>query len=803
MDELLPPTQSDASIEGAASDSLPLFSPVQSILDPLAEIEHLLYLGKLPAAVRLAQASIVSPEWADRANLLLVRCLMLQGHFQQAEGVCKTVLESLSSEDEITREMRLWHAFLQIYVIGDPTLAITEGRTSIAWARLQSGIPRLTARVQVLLGKALALAADWGLVPVTNIVEARNLLAEAVKVYRESGVFDDSLSALLSLGQFYLMGLDADPTKAQAIFQEVQDQSLATGNQVRLADALLRLAELDFDTVQTHGSATLDSLLNLPYYQKALDLYQQAGYALGPADVWLSLGRRLLGIGLDGTHQLQQALRLYRQEENLTGIQSTLSALGTWYVQQGKLNEALEYHQQNAEVTCEMGFPLGQSTAYLGLGDYFFRVGDYAKALAYYEQAEKLAVLPIVGAIAGLTLANTYTLMHLPDRAKRACRRVIEVLAPAGPSNRLSLARYILGNVISSTGDWTGAIVAWRDGLAEDEARQDRLSQAEKLQNIAQATVMQYYRTGGPPVAESAYQEAMSLYSQSIELLKGHSNPQADAVIASAYQLQGQTAVTCGYPIEGAKYFEQATRMYSALGLDMQAAATNTLVGLLYYDLGNRGYTDLYAEAVRSYQQALDYFQKAHMLDIAWKVLLYLALTSFHCGRLALTAEEQQSFWHYGAQCLEEAGTAIEFVRGRFIEANSVDAQTAALGLVADKEKVYVTAVQLYYHYLHDTKSALTWLERFKGRAFLDALALTSLRPPALADETLLSSESKLLAALHHATTQTEVVEVNEQLRTLWDNMSAIPDPAVAEYVLLRRGDPISWKEIGPLLKLK
>ncbi len=112
---------------------------------------------------------------------------------------------------------------------------------------------------------------------------------------------------------------------------------------------------------------------------------------------------------------------------------------------------------------------------------------------------------------------------------------------------------------------------------------------------------------------------------------------------------------------------------------------------------------------------------------------------------------------------------------------------------------MYVTAIQLYYHCLHDTESAFTWLERFKGRAFLDTLTLTSLRLPVLADETLLSSESKLLEALHHATTQIEVVTLSEQLHAFWDQMAV--DPTASEYVALRRGGPVGWKRICPLLQ--
>src|ERR1051326_2659426 len=126
MDELLPSIQSTASIEEGCHSHLPLSSPIQGTLDSLAQVEHFLHLGKLPAAARLAQSFASSTTEISRAPLLLVRALLFQGRFQQAESICKTVFESLSSESDIAREMRLWHAFLPIYVIGDPTPTIRE-----------------------------------------------------------------------------------------------------------------------------------------------------------------------------------------------------------------------------------------------------------------------------------------------------------------------------------------------------------------------------------------------------------------------------------------------------------------------------------------------------------------------------------------------------------------------------------------------------------------------------------------------------------------------------------------------------
>jgi tetratricopeptide (TPR) repeat protein len=630
-------------------------------------------------------------------------------------------------------------------------------------------------------------------------MEARNLLAWAAEIYHQQGDFDECLSATLNLGQIYLIGTKPDRDDARKIFQHVQVQALAAGNNVRQAEAALRIAELDFDDMLARRAVEPGIQVDHTPYHHALTLYKAAEHALGPADVLLSLGRRLISAGFDGSNALHKALNLYTQEDNLTGINSTLSALGTWYLQRGELAMALDCHQQAAEVAKNMCFPLGQATAYMGIGDYFYRTGDYARAFVAYEKVEAFAAFPAVRALVNLVLANAYTLMNLHDRAEATCRAAIAALILSGPNDRLSLAHYILGNVLGSKGDWTAAILTWNDGLAVDKAINNRLGQAEKLQCIAQAIVMQHYYPGGPPIPDAAYKESIILYTQAIALLREIGSQQAAAAIAGAFQLQGQTAVTCGRFLDALHYLEQGRNDYADLGLAMQTATTDVLLGLLCHALGGRGYPDLYVESARCQERALDYFQAAGMLEMTWKVRFHLAHTAFWRGLLAITNDEQQTHWQNAASWLEDADDDIEMVRGRFIEANPIARESARLGLVTDKEKVYTFAVQLHFLYLKSTKSAFNWLERLKGRVFLDALSLTPLHSSTLIDVTLIDNENELLRDLNNASTQTQVVDLNERLHALWDRMAT--DPVANEYLTMRRSEPVNWETIKALLQ--
>lgn len=764
----------------------------------LSEMHRLFQFGRLAELVRMVQNAPTPCAMVPEVRLLLARSLADQGRFDQAETAYVELLLLTDVDESLAWEARLWRAFLEISRTGVIAPTLSEGEAALAWVQGDSSRLRIAALARDLTGRALAIATKWYLQPVEAREEAQKLLVIAVQHYRYCEEGDRALAVTLKRGQIMRQRPQAQDTAARALFEEVQAEAEACGNLVRSAEATLRLAESALEAMFEQRRAVGDFSRELAAYQRALDLYQRAGHALGPADVLLSLGQRLVNGGLDGSAPLRQALHVYDEEHNLAGTYEVLSSLSMWYVCQGDLAQAWQCHQQLAALATEMGFLPGQARAAMGIGDYYFRRGAYANALAAYEQARILASVPVTPALIALSLANTYTIMNLPERAESACRKAISIFQSVGAAENLSLAYYILGNVLTKRGNWSGAIAVWYDGLAVDEARQNQLAQAEKLLLIAQATVMQRYRPNGPPIPEAVYDQSIALYDQAITLLRASGEPAAAGVIANAYQLQGQTAQTCARPLDALRYLEQARDAYAALEMEYQVANTNAILGLLCYDLSGRGSIDLYAEAAACYKQALQYFEQADMRDITWKVRYYLALTAFRQGVLALTGDQQRHFWLWASSLLAEASEDIDLIRGQFVELNPTGTQDARLALVADKDHVYTFAVQLHYHYLRDRDGALRWLGRLQGRAFLDALATTPLRTPTLRDSSLLEQEAALLAARARASTQAEAVNLGEQLYALWEIMAS--DPAASEYLTLRRGSPLDAEQVRALL---
>lgn len=761
----------------------------------LTEARHALLLARYSHAEALCQQLRRRFPARSQAGILLVRALLLQGHFTRAEAACREVLAQ-------AQEGQLWLGWLQIYTRGETAPAIAA---SAALLRKLPASSPLVPRAQVFLGKALAIEVEWGLQSASRLIIARDLLTVATGRYRAEGDVEETVRTLLSLGQFSLLEAGRNPARARALFQRACASARAAEQPVLLAEALVRLAELDFDAQPTPVPAAPHSLEPFPLYRQALALYEQAGYATGLADILCSLGSHCVAFGLNGAALLTRALEEYQRVDSLLGTHQVLKTLGQWYTQQGELPEAFACHQRNTTVTAAMGFPAGQAVAWMGLGDYYHRTADYARALAAYEQAEQMTSLRSVGVMVQLVLANLYLSMRRPEQAERVCRAAIQALAPGGAGANLSLARFILGNILLGAGDSAAAIAAWQTGVAEDEARQDALNLAKKLQSIAQATVLQHYRPQGPPVPADAFEEAMALYARSLTLLEADLTPQAQLVIANTYQYQGHICVTCGRHAEALLAFVRAIERYSALQLGMQAAITSVMAGRLHYEAGVQGQSGRYGEALRFYEQARHYFQRTRMLDLLWKVLFALALVAFQLGRLAATGVEQEQRWLAAASLFEEAEESIGRIRAGFLEADPMSTQLVRLGMTTDdKELVYIDALLLHYYHLHSSEAALHWLERLKGRSFLDELALTPLHAPTGLPPDLCEQEQALLQALRQASSQQTLLARNEQLNQLWSQMltcaEAEEDPAVAEYVALRRGTPASWQDILWLL---
>jgi hypothetical protein len=232
----------------------------------------------------------------------------------------------------------------------------------------------------------------------------------------------------------------------------------------------------------------------------------------------------------------------------------------------------------------------------------------------------------------------------------------------------------------------------------------------------------------------------------------------------------------------------------------MQMAITDSILGLVCMEAGRLLSPEYYAEAETHHRRALEYFEQAGMRDQCWLAKYYLADTAYRRGFYTADAETRSRQWRAAAGFIEQAAADIELIRGGYVESDAEDNLTTRVSLVSNKEKVYVFAIQLHTYYRSDPTSALEWIERLKGRAFLDALALQPLSAPPSLDRMLLERETELLDQLRRGVNQATALALGEELQAVWNEMAQ--DAAAAEYIALRRGEPASWNDLLCSLRL-
>ncbi|MBD2156407.1 CHAT domain-containing protein [Leptolyngbya sp. FACHB-8] len=176
----------------------------------------------------------------------------------------------------------------------------------------------------------------------------------------------------------------------------------------------------------------------------------------------------------------QQALTLYQQAQDRAGERSTLSALGSAYLNLEDYGQAIAHLEQFLSRVEAESAPLpeadrlAQAQVLSNLGVAYREVGQYARAVTVQEQALHL-------------------MQSLGDAYQSATGRVWGNL----------------GNAYAAVGDYNAAIQAHQQALAIVQAQNDAVGEAETLSNL-----------GVLYANEGDYDEAIAQYQQSLVRLE-------------------------------------------------------------------------------------------------------------------------------------------------------------------------------------------------------------------------------------------------------------------------------------------
>ncbi len=286
-------------------------------------------------------------------------------------------------------------------------------------------------------------------------------------------------------------------------------------------------------------------------YGQALEILMNAGVDV-PQDrgvVHDNLARVLAQLGrtAEAIAQMQQALAIYRGENNVNVLTATLNSLGRLYLTAEQLPQATEAFEQalalapnNSAILLNLGASLrrqGQNAAALkvyeralalsrraedtsttasilnNIAAIYRSQGNYARALEFYGQS--LTLLDRIAArdraaITRSNIGSVYDVIGQSDRALPFHQEAAEVLRALGDRRSLSIVLSNIGLSNDNLRRYDEALKFYNQALPIHRALGDRVGEANTLNNIAAV----YRNLRRPADAEPAYRQALRIVSE-------------------------------------------------------------------------------------------------------------------------------------------------------------------------------------------------------------------------------------------------------------------------------------------------
>ena len=173
----------------------------------------------------------------------------------------------------------------------------------------------------------------------------------ALRQYRKIEYTQGQGDVSVEMGQLY--SEKQDWQKARRCFDEAKALFTKIGHREKVALCLMLAAHADKSRGESDAA--------LAAMQQAMEIYKQDDNSLGVANVLSQMG--LLHFEQqhfeDAERLYQEALKEFRKREDIEGEANLLSNLGTLYYQMDKLNKAREYYQDALSLLRKMNHPVG------------------------------------------------------------------------------------------------------------------------------------------------------------------------------------------------------------------------------------------------------------------------------------------------------------------------------------------------------------------------------------------------------------------------------------------------------------
>lgn len=289
----------------------------------------------------------------------------------------------------------------------------------------------------------------------------------------------------------------------------------------------LALPAREADTLRQKGTVhhRLDDLpAARDAWEQALSWYRLLGERRRSFLLY-DLGRLSLQLGdpAAATPRLEEALELFREQEELRGEAAALSALGTAYRTRGYLQRAVELFDQAAERVRRLERPRIEALVQVERAALMLELDRPEEALESYQRALELyrgmgdarsAAVALRGiADAGVRSGDL-------DLAEAAAREALSVLGEEGEGRARAAALSALGNARRKRGDWAGARRALEQALELARTGGHRRDQAVILTTLAYVQA-----EAGEP------EGALPLYGRALEIFRAMGSRSGEAMV--------------------------------------------------------------------------------------------------------------------------------------------------------------------------------------------------------------------------------------------------------------------------------
>ena len=268
-----------------------------------------------------------------------------------------------------------------------------------------------------------------------------------------------------------------------------------------------------------------------------------------------------------------------RSEEGIN-----LSNLGLLYGRLGQYAQALEYHQQALIIAREVGARSEEGINLSNLGIVYINLGQYAQALEFFQQA--LSIQQEIGnhSAKSLTLnglGEIYLNLGQYEQALDYYQQALSIQQETDNRAGEGMTLNSLGSVYGKLGEYAQALEFYQQALSIVRETGNRAGEGTILSNLGSV----YDRLG-------EYAQALEFYQQALSIVRETGNRSGEGTTLNGL---GSVYGKLGEYVQALEFYQQALAIRRELGNRYGEGTTLNNLGALYFRLGQ------YAEAERYY----------------------------------------------------------------------------------------------------------------------------------------------------------------------------------------------------------